>query len=159
MGMLDEESPNVVWYTIEITNNDDADDAIRTAAVIDRLPAKMQLLDTNVPFASYEDGVVVWNLVDIGPSETKTIKFSALAQSSGRFANTVEVDSGSAAQPVSATCVIDVGAVDGEGGIVTCDGWQLPDWEFEHRGYGSDEMACEDLTCTSCDGTDSYLAS
>lgn len=88
-------------------------------------------------------------------------EFSALASSSGRFANTVEVDSGSAAQPVSTTCVIDVGAVDGEGGIITCDGWQLPDWEFEHYGYGreSDLAACEDLTCTSCDGTDSYLAS
>lgn len=148
---LDEDNPKVVWYTIKITNNDNA---TRAATVTDRLPARMQLLDTKVPFASYDNGVVVWNLVDIGPSETKTIEFSALASSDGRYANTVEVDSESAAQPVSATCMIDVGTVDGEGSIVSCDGWQLPNWEFEHYGYGSDEATCEDLTCASYGGTD-----
>ncbi len=155
---VDETNDAIVMYEIEIKNGEDA---TRVATVTDRLPAGMELLESSMPFASYEDGIIVWNLVDIEPYETKTIEFSALAQSGGRFVNSVGVDArsvdGSVVQPVSSTCVIDVGAVNGEGGPVSCDGWQLPDWEFEHYGRGSDETACEDLTCTSCDGTDFCL--
>jgi len=148
----------VVRYEIEISN---LEDATRVATVTDYLPEGMELVESSIPFASYEDGVVVWNLVEIPASGTAEIEFSALAPGSGRFTNTVEVDprsvDGSVVQPMSATCVIDVGTVSDECGTVSCDAWQPPDWELEHYGYGSDETTCEDLTCTSCGGTDSWL--
>jgi uncharacterized repeat protein (TIGR01451 family) len=141
----------IVMYVIEIKNQEDA---ARVATATDHLPEGMELVESSVPFASYEDGVVVWNLVEIPASGTAEIEFSALAPGSGRFTNTVEVDArsvdGSVVQPVGAACVIDVRSVE-ECGTVSCDPWQPPNWEFEHYGYGSDEMTCEDLTCTSCD--------
>ena len=158
---LDQENQSVVRYKVEIRN---WGDVTRVATVTDSLPVGVVLLDSMVPFASYDGSVVVWNLVEIGPSETKTIEFSALAPGSGRFTNTVQVDprsiDGPVVQPVRATCVIDVGVVEGDSGPVSCDAWQPPNWEFEHRGYEPDETTCEQLTYTdcSCDGTDSYLA-
>jgi uncharacterized repeat protein (TIGR01451 family) len=156
---VDETNASVVWYRIEIKNNDDV---TRVATVTDWLPAGMDLIDSSIPFASYEDGVVVWNLIEIKPFETVTIEFSALAPGDGRFTNSVEVDSrsvdGPVVQPVRATCVIDVGTVEDECGPVSCDAWQPPNWEFEHSGYDSNQTTCEQLTCTDCDGTDSCLA-
>ena len=152
-----ETNGTVVRYEIEINNQEDA---MSVATVADYLPAGMELVESSVPFASYED--VVWNLVEIPASGTAEIEFSALAPGAGRFTNSVEVDprsvDGSVVQLVSATCVIDVGTASDECGTVSCDAWQPPDWEFEHYGYGSDETTCEDLTCTSCGGTDSWLA-
>jgi len=156
---LDEENENVVRYSVEIRN---AEDVTRVATVTDWLPDGMELIDSSIPFASYDGGVVVWNLIDIEPLGTETIEFSALAPGDGRFTNTVEVDprsvDGPVVQPVSASCVIDVGIVEDECGSVSCDSWQPPNWEFEHYGYGSDETSCEDLSCASCDGTDYILA-
>ncbi len=152
--LADEEDPRVVLYRIEIVNSGDG---TRAATVTDSLPSGMILIDSSVPFASYENGIVVWNLIDIGPSETKTIEFSARAPGDGRFTNSSEVDpraiDGSVVQPVRATCVIDVGTVEGECSTVNCDTWQPPNWGLEHYGYEPDELTCEDLTCADCGGT------
>jgi hypothetical protein len=122
----------------------------------------MELIDSSIDVASYDGDVVVWNLVEIPASGTAAIEFSAIAPGSGRFTNTVEVDArsvdGPVVQPVTATCVIDVGVVEDECGPVSCDVWQPPNWEIEHYGRGSDLATCEQLTCTVCDGTESCLA-
>ena len=156
---LDEVNASVVRYKVEVKN---AEDVTRVATVTDSLPSGMKLIDSSIPFASYENGVVVWNLVEIKPFETKTIEFSALAPGDGRFTNTVEVDprsvDGPVVQPVRATCVIEVGVVEDECGPISCGIWQPPNWELEHYGYGADGLACEDLTCNYCGGTESCLA-
>ncbi len=156
---VDETNSSVVRYKIEITN---WEDATRVATVTDRLPAGMKLIESSIPFATYEDGVVVWNLIEIPASGTAAIEFSVLAPGDGRYTNIVEVDPRSVdrpvVQPVRATCVIDVGIVEDECGAVSCDSWQPPNWEFEHTGYGQDQTTCEDLTCAICDGTDFCLA-
>ncbi|MDF0591749.1 DUF11 domain-containing protein, partial [Methanotrichaceae archaeon Mx] len=156
---IDPADPRVVHYRIDVSNHDDA---TRVATVTDRLPAGMDLLEASIPFASYENGVVVWQILDIGPFETKTIEFAALAPADGRFTNTVEVDArsvdGTVVQPVWATCVIDVGIVEGECAPIGCGIWQPPNWQFQHAGYQPDVMNCELLTCTGCEGTESCLA-
>jgi uncharacterized repeat protein (TIGR01451 family) len=156
---VDETNSSVVRYKIEITN---WEDATRVATVTDRLPAGMKLIESSIPFATYEDGVVVWNLIEIPASGTAAIEFSVLAPGDGRYTNIVEVDPRSVdrpvVQPVRATCVINVGIVEDECGAVSCDSWQPPNWEFEHVGYGQDQTTCEDLTCAICDGTDFCLA-
>ncbi|MFA7357542.1 MAG: hypothetical protein WCY97_10780, partial [Methanothrix sp.] len=156
---VDETNSSVVRYKIEITN---WEDATRVATVTDRLPAGMKLIESSIPFATYEDGVVVWNLIEIPASGTAAIEFSVLAPGDGRYTNIVEVDprsvDGPVVQPVRATCVINVGIVEDECGAVSCDSWQPPNWEFEHVGYGQDQTTCEDLTCAICDGTDFCLA-
>jgi uncharacterized repeat protein (TIGR01451 family) len=156
---IDPVNDSVVRYRVEIKNDDDV---TRVATVTDRLPAGMELVESSTPFASYDGDVVVWNLIEIPASGTVAIEFSALAPGAGRFVNTVEVDArsvdGPAVQPVTATCVIDVGVVEEECDPVSCGTWQPPSWEMEHFGYGQDLATCEDLTCTSCDGTGSCLA-
>ena len=158
-GEIDPANPRVVRYRIDVSNHDGA---TRVATVTDSLPAGMDLLETSIPFASYEGGVVVWQILDIGPFETKTIEFSVLAPGEGRFTNSVEVDArsvdGPVVQPVWATCVIDVGVVEDECGPAGCGPWQPPNWQFEHKGYDPDRSTCELLTCTGCDGTESCLA-
>jgi len=149
---LDETNSSVVRYKVEIRN---WEDATKVATVTDRLPAGMKLIDSSIPFATYDGNVVVWNIFEIGPSETATIEFSALAPGDGRFTNTVEVDprsvDGPVVQPISATCVIDVGVVEDECGPVSCGIWQPPNWELEHYGYEPDQLTCEELTCTGGD--------
>jgi len=156
---LDTENETVVHYSVEIMN---AENVTRVATVTDWLPDGMDLIDSSTPIASYDGDVIVWNLIEIEPFGTKTIKFSALAPGDGRFTNIVEVDprsvDGPVVQPVRATCVIDVGIVEDECGAVSCDSWQPPNWEFEHVGYGQDQTTCGDLICTGCDGTDFCLA-
>jgi len=87
-------------------------------------------------------------LVEIGPFETETIAYRVEAQRAGRFTNSVEVDArsvdGPAIQPVYASSVIDVGAVEGYG-TSSCDGWQPPSWDFQYVGYSA-EVFCND-TC------------
>ncbi|WP_316966982.1 SdrD B-like domain-containing protein [Candidatus Methanocrinis natronophilus] len=156
---IDPVDPRVVRYRIDVSNHDDA---TRVATVTDRLPAGMDLLEASIPFASYENGVVVWQILDIGPFETKSIGFAALASADGRFMNVVEVDprsvDGTVVQPVHAACVIDVGIVEGECAPIGCGIWQPPNWQFQHAGYQPDVMNCELLTCTRCEGTGSCLA-
>ncbi|MGC9515512.1 hypothetical protein, partial [Methanocrinis sp.] len=146
---VDKVNGSMVNYRIEIENNDNV---TRAATVTDRLPAGMKLIESSIPFASYDDGnVIVWNLIEILPSGMKTIEFSVLAPGDGRYTNTVVVDprsvDGNVVQPVSATCVIEVGTVEGECDPVSCEIWQPPNWELEHYGYEADELNCEELLC------------
>ena len=132
---LDDTNSELVWYTVEIRNDDNA---TRAATVTDRLPTGMELVSSSIPFASRDGNVVVWNLVEIGPFETERIEFSALAPGVGRFSNLVEVEArsvdGPVVQPVYASCVIDVGEVEDECGPISCQGWQPPDWNFKDVG-------------------------
>jgi uncharacterized repeat protein (TIGR01451 family) len=158
-GEVDPENGSVVNYRIEIKN---LDNVTRVATVTDSLPDGMLLLDSSIPFASYDNDIVVWNVIEIGPSETMTIEYTALALENGLYTNFVEVDSrsvdGPVVQPVYAACVNEVCTVEDEYGQISGEIWQPPNWEFEHYGRGSEEATCEDLTCASWDGTDSYLA-
>jgi uncharacterized repeat protein (TIGR01451 family) len=145
---IDETNSSVVWYRIEISN---MDDVTRAATVSDSLPGDMVLLDSTVPFASYEMNTVVWNLVEIGPFETATIVYRVEAQHAGRFVNTVMVDArsvdGPVVQPVTATSVIDVGEVEEqveECGETSCSSWSPPAWEFDNVG-SCGEPSCEEL--------------
>jgi len=91
----------------------------------------MVLLDTTVPFASYENDTVFWNLAEIGPFETVTIEYRVEAQHAGMFENSVEVDArsvdGSVVQPVGASNVVEVGVVE-ECETTSCAGLQSTDW-------------------------------
>jgi uncharacterized repeat protein (TIGR01451 family) len=142
-GEVDETNASVVLYRVEIKNNDDV---TRVATVTDWLPEGMDLIESSTPVATYEDGVVVWNLIEIKPFETVTIEFSALVPGDGRFTNSVEVDArsvdGQIVQPVYANSVIDVGEVE-ECGTSSCTGWSPPNWEFEYVGYPA-ETTCEE---------------
>jgi len=143
---LDKMNQSVVWYRIDISN---MDDVTRVATVTDHLPDDMVLLDTAVPFASYDENVVVWNLVEIWPRETVTIAYSAEAKMAGRFTNSVEVDArsvdGPVVQPVYASSVIDVGEIE-ECGDTSCTGWSSPNWDFEYVGCPA-ETSCEEFAC------------
>jgi len=119
---------NRVLYRIEVENRANV---TRAAKVTDSLPEGMVLLDARVPFASYENETVVWNLANIGPFETVTIDYLAEALWSGRFVNSVEVEArsvdGQIVQPVRAECVVEIGEF---GGKKRPAGWQPPDWGF-----------------------------
>ncbi len=163
-GEVDPENGSVVNYRVEIKN---LNDVTRVATVTDSLPEGMLLLDSSIPFASYESDTVVWNVIEIGPSETMTIEYTALAPENGLYTNFVEVDSrsvdGPVVQPVYAACVVEVGVVEDDCGQISGGIWQPPNWQFEHYGRGSEDATCEDptcedLTCASRDGTDSYFA-
>ena len=78
----DEDNLSVVQYRIEIEN---PANVTRVAMVTDHLPEGMVLQDTKVPFASYENDTIVWNLVEIGPFKTVAIDYRTEALWSGRF--------------------------------------------------------------------------
>jgi len=156
---LNEDNLSLVQYKVDIVNSGAA---TRVAAVTGYLPAEMVFLNSSIPFASYENDIVTWNVIEIGPSETKAIEYSVLALKNGRFTNSVEVDArsvdGLVVQPVYAHCVIDVGTVEDECGQITGGVWQPPNWQFEHFGYEPDDQTCELLTCAQCNGTSCCLA-
>jgi len=141
---LDANETDVVTYSIEIENKEDS---TRVATVTDNLPEGMTLLETSVsvPFASYENDVVTWNLVDIGPYETKVITYRAKASRPGIFANQVCVDprslDGSVAQPVYANAVVNILAEEPE---YSYDGsvWQVPNWKFENAVFQDGDFSC-----------------
>ncbi|HPE63704.1 MAG TPA: hypothetical protein PLQ49_06325 [Methanothrix sp.] len=134
----------VVWYRIEIKNDANA---TRVATVTDHLPEGMVLLDSMVPFASYDGRTIVWNLEEIGPGETATIAYRTEAVHAGRFVNSVQVDArsvdGPAVQPVSAKSVVQVGEPSGCEST-SCDLWSPPAWDFEYVGYYAPNVACEE---------------
>ena len=105
----------------------------------------MALLDASPEFASLDDGVVTWNLVDLVPGETRTTTYSARAQWSGRFVNRVRVEAshvdGSGTSTAYASSVVEVGEFEGE---VPMPGWQPPDWDLNDTGYSAD-MTCEEM--------------
>ncbi|HOO53398.1 MAG TPA: NosD domain-containing protein [Methanothrix sp.] len=127
-AQIDETNPRVIWYRIEVENQANV---TRVATVTDSLPEGMILLDAKVPFASCENGTVVWNLPEIGPFETMTIDYTAEALWSGRFENSVEVEArsvdGQIVQPVGAKCLVEVGRSEDEKRPA---GWEPPDWGF-----------------------------
>lgn len=145
-GEVDGADQTVVWYKIEIKNHDNA---TRAATVTDHLPERMVLLDTMVPFASYDGRTITWNLVEIGPGETVTIAYRTQAQHAGRFVNTVEVDTrsvdGPVVQPARASSIVLVGELS-ECEPTSCDLWSPPNWDFEYVGYYAPNVACEEWT-------------
>lgn len=138
IGEVDETVPNHVTYSLEVKN---LGSGTKVATVIDRLPDGMRLIDSSPTFATYEDGVVSWNLIDLGPGETETIVYQAEALWSGRFVNLVEVDprsvDGPSLGPVYAKAVVEVEEFEGER---QRPGWQPPDWFGE-----ADEIGLRDL--------------
>jgi len=140
-AQVDQNESGLVRYTIEIQN---LEDSIRVADVTDTLPRGMVLLDTTVPFSSYENDTIIWNLVEIGPFETETITYKVKALRSGRFVNSVFVEARSVEGP--ATPAVYAGAtvvIDKFEGERPAPGWQPPDWGFEYP---------EDLSELSCEG-------
>lgn len=125
-GVVDEILPNHVWYSLEIQN---LGEATLVATVTDRLPGGMSLLDSSPTFATYDDDVVTWNLIDLGPGEKRTILYEVETLWSGRFVNLVEVDArsvdGPSVRPVYAKSVVEVEEFEGE---QPRPGWQPPDW-------------------------------
>ena len=144
---VDGVNKTVVWYRIDISNNDNV---TRVATVTDFLPEGMVLLDSMVPFASYDGRTITWNLIDIEPYETVTIPYRVEAKHPGRFVNSVEVDprsvDGPVVQPVRTNSVVDVGEP-GECESTACGLWSPPNWGFEYVGYYAADLTCEDLTC------------
>ena len=143
---LDGANGSVVWYRIDIANNDNV---TRAATVTDHLPEGMILLDSMVPFASYDGHTVTWNLIDIGPFEKVTIPYRVTAQHPGRFVNSVLVDprsvDGPVVQPVRASSVIEVGEP-AECESTACGLWSPPNWEFEYVGSYAGDLLCADLS-------------
>ena len=148
----------VVRYRIDIQNHDDV---TRVARVTDLLPQGMTFLDSSTPVASYDGVEVVWNLIDIGPFETRTIELSARASAPGRYTNVVIVDprsvDGPVVQPVTASCVVEVGSLE-ECGPTSCEIWSPPSWDLQHIGYEPAEVASEGLACAGSDGRGSCPA-
>lgn len=125
-GVVDEAVGNRVWYTLEIEN---LGDRPLVANVTDRLPDGMRLIYSSPIFASYEDGVATWNLVDLAPGEVETVAYGVEALWSGRFVNLAGVEArtadGSSVQPATARSVVDVEEFEGER---PRPGWQPPAW-------------------------------
>jgi len=138
-GVVDEIVPNHVWYGLEIQN---LGEATLVATVTDRLPGGMSLLDSSPTFATYDDDVVTWNLIDLGPGEKMTIAYEVEALWSGRFVNLVEVDArsvdGPSLRPVYAKSVVEVEEFEGER---PRPGWQPPDWGFSEADEIWDQIA------------------
>jgi len=133
-GVVDPTEPNVVWYTLKIHNKANS---TRTAKVTDHLPQGMVFLDSSVPFASYKNDFVTWNLIDVGPFETETIYYKTEALWSGRFVNQARIDSRSVTGPTtrstSCSAEVEVGSFENER---SAPGWQPPDWGFEYGNSG-----------------------
>jgi len=125
---LDPSRSDVVRYTLTIKN---LEGSTRVARVTDPLPDGMKLLDASVPPSSDDDDVLTWNLIDLGPFETKTIVYDAEALWSGTFVNRAEVDvrsvNGTSVPIQYASAIIDVGVSDDQ---ESAPGWQPPDWGF-----------------------------
>ncbi len=143
---VDDADPDVVWYRIDIMNRDNV---TRAATVTDHLPEGMVLLDSMVPFASYNGSTITWNLIDIGPFETVTIPYRVSAQHPGRFVNSVLVDArsvdGPVVQPIRASSTVEVGEPS-ECESTACGLWSPPNWEFEYVGSYSGDLTCADLS-------------
>lgn len=138
-GSVDEVVPNHVLYGLEIEN---LGDDTKVATVTDRLPGGMRLINSSPTFAAYENGVVIWNLIDIGPGEKMRIVYKVEALWSGRFVNLVEVDprsvDGSSLRPTYAKSVVDLEEFEGER---PKPGWQPPDWGFGEADEIWDQIA------------------
>ena len=138
------ENPRRVVYNLTVRNEADAP---RVVAATCQLPEGMRLLDSRVPFSSYDSGVVTWNLIDLLPFESKTISFEVEALMSGTFASRAEVevlsaDGTSSGERLTVGAVVTVGEFEGE---MVAPGWRPPEW-------GLDSTACPGMGCwNECD--------
>jgi len=143
---VDENEPEMVWYTVEIEN---FADATRVATVTDILPEGMVLLESSRSPASYDVDTVIWNLIEIEPFKTETIEYKVEALKKGRFVNQVCVDArsvdGPVVQPVYAEAEILI--PDEECHPQYDGGWQPPNWDFENAAFGDDPDATCDMNC------------
>ena len=143
---VDENEPEMVWYTVEIEN---FADATRVATVTDILPEGMVLLESSRSPASYDVDTVIWNLIEIEPFKTETIEYKVEALKKGRFVNQVCVDArsvdGPVVQPVYAEAEILI--PDEECHPQYDGGWQPPNWDFENVAFGDDPDATCDMNC------------
>lgn len=125
-GEVDEAVGNHVLYSLEVEN---LGDRPLVATVTDRLPDGMRLISSSPAFASYEDGVITWNLIDLAPGKVETVVYGAEALWSGRFVNIAEVAAryvdGSSIEPARARSVVEVDEFEGER---PRPGWQPPAW-------------------------------
>jgi len=141
-GRIDQNETNVALYSITIEN---VGEGALAAAVTDTLPEGMVIMEAAPEFASSENGVVTWNLIDLGPKETRTINYRAQALWSGRFVNRVQVDAsavdGSGMSSVYASSVVEVGEFERE---IPEPGWQPPEWGFNYTEYPAD-ITCEEI--------------
>jgi uncharacterized repeat protein (TIGR01451 family) len=135
-GHVDVNESNVVVYTITVEN---VGKGAGAAVVTDYLPDGMEVMDAVPEFASLDNGVVTWNLVDLMLGETRTITYRAQALWSGRFVNRVQVDAslvdGSGMDMVYASTVVEVGEFERE---IPAPGWQPPDWGFNYTACQPD---------------------
>ena len=140
----DGENPRRVVYNLTIRNEADAP---RVVAATCQLPEGMRLLDSSVPFSSYDSGVVTWNLIDLLPFGSKTILFEVEASMNGTFASRAEVevlsiDGTSSGERLTVEAVVTVGEFEGE---MVAPGWRPPEW-------GLDSTACPGMGCwDECD--------
>jgi len=139
---LDANASNVVWYGLDIQNTAKVP---RIVKVTDTLPSGMVFIDSSVPFSSYKDNVLTWNLINLDPFETKRFEYQVEALRGGRFVNraVIEVYSveGAVPRPRYASAVIEVPDFEGE---LPAPGWQPPDWDFEYTSYPAD-LTCEEI--------------
>jgi len=143
-GVVNPERPSEVLYRIEIESKVDHENK---AKVTDTLPDGMILLNTSVPFSSYKNGVLTWNVIDLLPYETTTISYRVEALRNGRFMNSVTIEPYSSEcsdpRPRYASSIVDVDGVEDE---MPCPGWQPPDWDFQNvGGCGAADMTCEEI--------------
>jgi len=142
----DGENPRQVVYNLTIRNEANAP---RVVAATCQLPEGMRLLDSRVPFSSYDKGVVTWNLIDLLPFGSKTISFEVEALMSGTFASrsdvqVLSIDGTSAAEDLTVGAFVTVGEFDGE---MVAPGWRPPEWGLNCTacpGMGCWEMGCWD---------------
>jgi len=138
------ENPRRVVYNLTVRNEADAP---RVVAATCQLPEGMRLLDSSVPFSSYDSGVVTWNLIDLLPFGSKTILFEVEASMNGTFASRAEVevlsiDGTSSGGSLTVGAFVTVGDFDGE---MVAPGWRPPEW-------GLDSTACPGMGCwDECD--------
>lgn len=126
-GWVDEQNPKIIVYRVEVKN---LANATRAITITDHLPEGMVLLNSSVPFGSYDNDVITWNLIDIGPFKTKSIEYQVEALRSGMFVNQARVDvrsvDGPTEQPTYADSVVIL--PEEECHLPYYGNWQLPNW-------------------------------
>ncbi len=141
-GEADPATPNLVTYTLTISN---LDEDTKAAKVTDILPEGMRFLDSSPLPSSIDGNAVTWSLIEIGPYEAETIVYGVEALRSGRFFNRAIVEAssvnGSGTPPVRASSVVEIDEFEGE---LPQPIWHPPDWGFEYMEY-SNNLTCEEI--------------
>jgi uncharacterized repeat protein (TIGR01451 family) len=123
-------NPNKIWYLVEVQNRGDS---TKVAKVVDTLPKGMMLLEASPEFSSYDEGKVSWNLIDLGPKETRIIIYEVQVLWSGSFENSVSISVESVDGGVEAsTATTSAVTVDEFAGEQPKPGWTAPEWDFEY---------------------------